>query len=487
LPATDGSAPTLAGAAVMGEDAPHAPAAAHKRLRLWLWALPMFLLASGPPMLRDDWRDPLATLRGALDVWALWQAAVYLFAGALALLLLLRPLREGVHRRQLPLILLSTLMVALFCASSLWSPAIAATFAMGALLGIALLVTAQFAHNGAQLRADAIRLLEILLWLAGGLAAAVLVAYLLDVRSVTVWSPSGVRVRGGRLGTQTILGPVIFVISLYFLAMRLRPAAPMLAWVAFGTVVIWLARTRATYIIALFGALLVWLLWIREISGRRRWMLKAAISLTVGSAVVGAALVSSGAIERQWLRGGSTDSLTTLSHRTTIWAWTFERIAERPMGFGYSTGFRQMFLTMDPIARDAYRYEGLAVERIGEAHNAFIEMFVAAGFPGLLLCLSLLGTVLYRGANVALLERECAPWRHAARLALILLLMCLLDAMTKSAYALPGRQSFGILLFLAGMLVMLDCQRSARNRRGWIEAATPRSSRPVLGSAADQR
>jgi hypothetical protein len=76
LPATDGSAPTLAGAAVMGEDAPHAPAAAHKRLRLWLWALPMFLLASGPPMLRDDWRDPLATLRGALDVWALWQAAV---------------------------------------------------------------------------------------------------------------------------------------------------------------------------------------------------------------------------------------------------------------------------------------------------------------------------------------------------------------------------------------------------------------------------
>jgi O-antigen ligase len=487
LSATDAPVQTLTGVAAMREDAPPPPAAAHKRLRSWLWALPMFLLVSGPPMLRGDWRDPLATLRGALDVWALWQAAVYLFAGALALALLLRPLREGVHRRQAPLLLLSALMVTLFCASSLWSPAIAATFAMGALLGIALLVTAQFAHNGARLRADPVRLLEILLWLAGGLAAAVLIAYLLEIRSVMVWSPSGVRVRGGRLGTQTILGPVIFLIALYFLAMRLRPAAPMLAWIAFGAVVIGLARTRATYIITLFGALLVWLLWIREISGRRGWMLKAAISLIVGSALIGTALVSSGAIERQWLRGGSTDSLTTLSHRTTIWSWTFERIAERPMGFGYSTGFRQMFLTMDPIARDAYRYEGLAVERIGEAHNAFIEMFVAAGFPGLLLCLSLLGIVLYRGANVALLERECAPWRHAARLALILLMMCLLDAMTKSAYALPGRQSFGILLFLAGLLVMLDCQRSARNRRHWIEAATRRGSRPAPGSVAEQR
>lgn len=189
-----------------------------------LWMVPMLLLVSGPPVLRG-WRDPLATLRTEFDATIVWQILVYLLAGGLALLHLLRPLRRGIHARHVPLIVLSALVALLFATSSIWSPSPIATLAMSMLLVIGMLATAQFAYSGAELAADPVEILSAFRWLAGALMIAVLVAYLLNVPGMTQWNPTGVRIRGGRLGTQQILAPAVFAISLYFLAMRLRPAA----------------------------------------------------------------------------------------------------------------------------------------------------------------------------------------------------------------------------------------------------------------------
>lgn len=438
-----------------------------------LWMVPMLLLVSGPPVLRG-WRDPLATLRTEFDATIVWQILVYLLAGGLALLHLLRPLRRGIHARHVPLIVLSALVALLFATSSIWSPSPIATLAMSMLLVIGMLATAQFAYSGAELAADPVEILSAFRWLAGALMIAVLVAYLLNVPGMTQWNPTGVRIRGGRLGTQQILAPAVFAISLYFLAMRLRPAAGELLWIALSLVVIWFARTRAAYVTLLVAAALVWLVWIRQRVGTRALLQRAAITLVLGGAFAALALASTGVLELTWQRGGSADSVTTLSHRTTIWSWTLNQVGEHPFGFGYVTGFRQIFLGMDPIMRDAYQYQGLVVDLIGEAHNSHLELLVAAGWPGFLLYLTVLAVVAYRGIRTVVLSAH--DRRHGPILALILLTICLLDGMTSSAYALPTRQSFGILLFSIGMVLLFDVLLVSGNlRRGPGPERAPRA------------
>ncbi|MEQ1438044.1 O-antigen ligase family protein [Fontimonas sp. SYSU GA230001] len=433
----------------------------------------MLLIASGPPMLRDERRGALASLQGQIDAWILWQLAVYALAGGLALLYLAGPLRRGVHRRNGPLLALSGFLCLLFATSSLWSPSIVATLSMSLLLGLAMLVTAQFASTGARLDHGALDLLGALRLLAGVLMGLVMLAYLTDQRGIVQWVPTGIRVRGGRLGVQQTLGPTVFVISLYFLAFGLRNRATELFWIAFSLAAVWMARTRAAYVTVAIGALGVWVLWIRTHPERRRLMQKLLLTSIVASILLALVAAFSGLLQATWYRGGSADSVTTLSHRTTVWSWTFREIAERPWGFGYSTGFRNMFLNIDAVTSDAYRYEGLLVERIGEAHNSHLEVLVAAGWTGFAIYLGILGIVVHRGVRVLRMRGISAELRHGARVAMILLAMFMVDGMTTSSYALPTRQPFGILLFVIGLVLIIEARASVRAPRPLSLVETP--------------
>lgn len=441
----------------------------------WLWALPAFLIVSGPPLARGEQRDALASLQGSVDAWIAWQLFVYVLAGALAVVYLIRPLRNGFSTRSGALLGFCALLLLLFSASSIWSPSVVATLGMSLLLCVAMLVTAQFAYSGAQSKVDTIALLNALRLLAGAIAALVLLIHLLGFRGMAEWVPTGIRIRGGRLGTQQILGPTVYAISLYFLAFRLRPAFTQLLWIAFSLAVIWTARTRAAYITMAMASAFIWFAWIRTRAQRRQTMQKLLVTAVAATTLAALVAASAGLLRSTWYRGSSADTVSTLSHRTTIWNWTLEQVAEHPFGFGYSTGFRQMFLTMDPITADAYLHEGLVVERIGEAHNSHLEILVAAGWPGFAAYLAILGIVGFRGIGAMRAARRHPDLRHGLQLSLILLAIYLADGMTTSAYALPTRQSFGLLLFAIGMVVMI----AARTRKsiGHVAAETTRALR----------
>lgn len=440
----------------------------------------MFVIVSGPPMLRSELRDPLASLQGKIDIWILWQLAAYGFAGGLALLYLLRPLRTGFERRQIVLIVLCAMLCAVFATSALWSPSPVTTFGMSVLLGVAMLVTAQFVNTGARLGFSSLELLGALRLLAGIIIALVFLAYLLRLRGIIEWTPTGTRIRGGRLGTQQILAPVVFTISLYFLAFRLKPALAQLAWMAFALAAIWAARTRAAYITTALASLGVWILWIRAHPEHRRLMQKLLITIVAATALAVLAAASTGLLSKTWHRGGSTDTLTTLNHRTTIWAWTFKQIGKQPWGFGYSTGFRHMFLNMDEVTRDAYRYEGLVVERIGEAHNAHVEIFVSAGWIGFALYVALLAIIAFRALRALRLAQPGSDAQHGTQLVLVLLGMFMVDGMTTSSYALPTRQSLGLLLFAAGVVLILEATAVAKLRQR-TAATAPRRGIDFFG------
>ncbi len=453
---------------------------------LWWWALPSFLLASGPPVVRVAGRDALASLRGELDFWVVFQVAVYGLAGAVAAWQLVRRFGVSLSRRQaLPAALALLLLVA--CAvSAVWSPSAIATLAITALLGIAMLVVTQFAVCGTRINGDPLVLLHGLRLLAGGLILLVWVSFSIYFGDPGRWLFAGFRNRGGTIGVLATLGPVLVLISGYFLVFGFGRRWVQLAWIVLGIGAVWQSQTRAAYVTVILAVGGVWLFWVVEsLKRRRRAVLGILFSGALIAALPLALMAQGGFVQGLWYRGDHPATMTTLSHRTTIWSWIFERVGEQPFGLGYSTGFRYLFTTMDPAARYAYQRKGLMISQIGEAHNSHLEFLLGAGWPGFLFYAGLITIVVVRALRILRFTAVGTRAAHAGRIVALLLLMFLVEGLTNSAYALPTRQPFGFLLFVMGMIFMLEARVFAAFRETRRASWPPldRSQTPVAGGA----
>lgn len=387
----------------------------------------------------------------------MFQIAVYLLAGGLAAYYLTRAHARHLGRHQTTPTTLAGLLFFLCIFSALWSPSFIATVALSGLLGLAMLVTAQFAFYGAQLEADPIVLLHWLRLVAVLLVLLVWVSYAVGIGTTGGWTPEhGFRVRGGRVGVLSMLGPVVALISGYFLVFRLGHPVPQLVWIFFGIAAVWYSKTRGGYVTLLMAGAAIWCFWLwASLKHKRHAFRNVMISALLVAGLTLLLIVQGGFFENVWTRGHP-QAITTLTQRTTIWGWIAEKVTEQPFGLGYATGFRHLFISMDPVTRYAYRREGLVVERIGEAHNSHLEFLVGAGWLGFLIYLGLLVVIALRVYRVLRLVPAGTNLAHAGRVVAVMLMMFVVEGMTNSAYALPTRQPFGFFLFAVGLVFMLE-------------------------------
>ena len=132
----------------------------------------------------------------------------------------------------------------------------------------------------------------------------------------------------------------------------------------------------------------------RRHASKREIVIRAFACAALGLSAIFVLTFGSDRIEREWLSGDRT--VSNLSHRTTIWKWSFKRVAQQPWGFGFTTGFRTIFLKIPMPEKVAIARDGLIVDRIGQTHNAYIEFLIGTGWLGAAALLMVVGGIYLR-------------------------------------------------------------------------------------------
>jgi O-antigen ligase len=422
--------------------------------------LPMLLLASGPPVFRQGFRASTESMNGKLDVWSMVQVGAYGLAAVIAVLYLLPRIRIGIPARHGAIAALATLLVATCALSGLWAVARLTTVAYSLLMGSGLLIVAQFANSVGEQHDGFMTSLYWLQFLSLVLGVAVLVTYQFQP-GVVAFYDHGLRVRGGNVAVLGLCGTVGLAVSAYrMLFITPRWWLVDLGFIGLGGLALYYARTRGLYV-ATGVSLCVLIGFYLRAATSTRVLYWRVLGVMIGLAAIGTLLIYDGSwFENLWSRG-STESITNLSSRTYIWGYTIAEVFKQPWGFGYTTGFRDLFDHMNWFRQLQFQDEsGMPAEFIGEAHNSHLEFLVGPGWIGFFLYLALLWCVFLRMCGaVRFAASEDAL--HAARLCLILFFGFIVDGMTASAYALPLHQPFGYLLFVCALALGVE----AFNRR----------------------
>ena len=433
------------------------------------WRLPIIWLFMGPPILRGEGRDAMASLEGSLDAWNLFRMAWWLGFGLLALMeiLRLRAHLPGFFRDSWVMLASAGTLIFTFFLSSLFSPSPIFTIGNAGLMSMVFVAAVDL---GLKLRARLVIPHQVLhvcfmvsLVLLGVVAAVVVVPLVVGGG----WA--GQRIRGDTIGGTHMLSLVVFFTGIY-LALRSRAWFRVLygSGAALGIVFLLLAQTRTAYVGFAIGSMLFVALWFRRSGLRQRLAMIGIAALTAG-AMLGLLLqdeFSPGEPlpERAWaylIRSES--SLRSASGRDGIFPILIREAVERPFGLGYAAGPRVVLLSQEHEAELWYRY-GILPQRIGNAHNAYLEVLAGAGFLGFFAHLVLIVWVTH------------GLWRlrpHVYIPAKSLLLIVLIEGLTGSSGSLPLNQVSVLFWILVAMAASAEGASTG--------AATP-GARGQLGS-----
>jgi exopolysaccharide production protein ExoQ len=194
-----------------------------------------------------------------------------------------------------------------------------------------------------------------------------------------------------------------------------------------------IALTRSATVIIAGGVVVVAAL---VIAGLRRFGPRGRIALTAGSVVfVGLVGLSSSRISEPFLRLlGKGDDLTG---RLEIWRLVGGLVKDRPiLGWGWISYWAPW---IDPfnrlVIRDGVQYL--------QAHNAYLDIQMQLGIPGLLLLVAVVGSAVYRALRLALTDRPIAV------LPLLLLAALLTQGMAESRLLIEGNWALLVALSIA--------------------------------------
>lgn len=408
------------------------------------WPAIVFLYL-GPPFYRAGVRSAEASLEGAVDVAILFRVAWWLFFGAVALLGIVRMRRHlvGFFRDHQLLHLLVVAYLVALGVSVLRSPALlfsAVNVGMMAVLVVAALDLGLRLRIGVMTVRDLLRDLNTASWTL----LAVMGALLVVAPGVVASRGEGaLRLLGGDIGDPTVLAGAAVVTGVHLAltsggwARRLYALSLVPAFAA-----LLLTRGRTVYVGIVLSLAIWFVLWLARTRPARAVRAVATVALVAG-ALCGAALVAQVASDGALLAAAGTylvrdvDTVGNLSGRTGIFQVLLRAVPENPLGLGFMAGPRTLLLGS---AGELLRYDVIAA-RIGNAHNAYLEMLAGTGF---------LGGFAFAALLIASLARLMTLRARDLAAAAALLALVIVHGFTGSDAALPFGQASALLWMMVG-------------------------------------
>jgi hypothetical protein len=272
----------------------------------------------------------------------------------------------------------------------------------------------------------------------------------------------GIRLSGGAVASITVICPLTVIISAYTFLFSLESKARSIIFFMIGMAGTLLAQSRGCEIALLASLALVAFLWAT--SGKRSSYLFLAASFAsvlLGGVVL--AIIGGGRIWSLFNRGGDTADIESASGRTDIWKFVFQYCMAHPLGMGYVAGFRIIFRQYFALG---LQFE---VTRIGNAHNAFMDVLAGAGWPALAVYVVLLVKIVALGwryarkRSIFSISSELPP-RHALRCSLALLVYCLISGLTAADFVVPLKAPFYLQFVIIAMILGMSARMLAASR-----------------------
>jgi O-antigen ligase len=141
----------------------------------------------------------------------------------------------------------------------------------------------------------------------------------------------------------------------------------------------------------------------------------------------------------------------TLSGRVQVWNYIFNQLNE-PLffGLGYGTGYG---IIIRPGVSEAFG------NSFSTPHNGFLDIYIGLGLVGLSLYLLLVLSALHNA--ISFLKSSDPDFRDLGRVALVLILFCLLSSLTDATLFYGGNPIFPTSFLLIATVIIHRCRPSA--------------------------
>jgi O-antigen ligase len=165
-------------------------------------------------------------------------------------------------------------------------------------------------------------------------------------------------------------------------------------------------------------------------------------------------------------RGQSAEGIASASGRVENWKFVIQYCSTHPQGMGYVAGFRILFKEYYVLGVQLF------ADRIGNAHNTYMQTLADAGWLALGVYLVLLVRIILLGLRFTkkkLLLTVASDSRssHAIRCSLILLVFCLAVGMDGADCCVPLRAPYYLqnitIAIILGISARMLTTSSARN------------------------
>lgn len=411
-------------------------------------ALPLLWLYAGPPVFRPlSQGDPMAALDGSLDVWNVFRIIWWGVWGFVAFRGVMK--RRGALRDLarswglLPFAVIALLLS--FLASAAYSPAPIYTFGTAVFYGILVLAALDLSLRLHERSMSVRELLRGLLLVSLLLVFAIVAMHLTVGGAVSVVAAYGVRITGGTLGDFGTLSLVVVVAGLHVLTRTTGLAQSLHGFaVAFGIAAVGMSRTRSIMVAGVLGLLGYLLLRVGRGSRRATFATLAVVFLALSGGLAGALAVSlsgadAGIDEAIAFVVRDTASLQGFSGRDGISSVVLEASIANPLGLGYGAGPRVLLLNSERALANF----GVVASRIGNAHNAYLEVLGGSGFVGFIAFLGIASWLLRR--SFATRQLDAFPFVVLGNLMLVI-------GLVASTPVLPFTQSSALLWIAIAVL-----------------------------------
>ena len=392
----------------------------------------------------------MASLEGSLDAWNMFRILWWAFFGLVAALELYRnrQLLPAFFQTIQPLAIMLVVWLGAVFLSTMQSPAPLFTFGNAAMMLILVLASLDLALKLQHGVIEVERVLKLLF--AFSLMLLCLLFLVLLVRPDLVGAGPGIvgsRVRG-TVAQVDLLAVMVFYLALHFLiATRGWSRAGYGLTAAASFALLLLAQSRWAYIAWILAGIVFYWQWMLVSRYRLRALALGLTCIAASMALATLLLVDVSRTTPTAFTNAAAylvrqpETLANASGRDLISIVVLNAVRDNPFGLGYLAGPRVLILN----SREELDPHGVISARIGNAHNAYLEMLAGTGVVGAIGWLAIWGTI------------AVALWRHTHKREFIvvraLLVILILNGLIASEAAYPANQASALLWLIIAITI----------------------------------